>query len=147
MAARASAAIPGFRGVALLAGGDPFGTDPVCDPAVSAEGAVGYLRDRETGRSLGVPGACAGAGGEHPWPLMEKSKGPAFALLYERADAIVDESCVTKAREQLVLHGFREAAVYAFGPPDPRSLESHFWQPHWNEPLVDFFAAQARPMP
>ena len=134
------------RAFAPVAAGDPYGSDPICDTALSPRTAAkGIVVDRETRRIVTAVDACAAADypNESTWPASPTPR-PAFKQFHHAGDGIVDRSCFEKAGRQLVRHGFRDAGAFLLAGRGERTLLNHLWQDEYNAPILDFFAAEAR---
>lgn len=135
-----------IRAFAPVAAGDPFGSDPICDTALSPRTAAkGIVVDRETRRNITAIDACTGADdpNESAWPASAAPR-PVFKQFHHAGDGIVDRSCFEKARRQLIRHGFRDAGAFLLAGRGERTLLNHLWQDEYNAPILDFFAAEAR---
>lgn len=131
---------------ASVAGGDPYGWFRDCTPRASDRiNVFGAGFDNETRRQIIEPGACASASqpNEKPWEGAALTARPPWRVLHHEQDAINDLSCVEKLRIQLRARGYPEAASLRLGG-GTRSADAHAWLDDYNQPLLDFFAAQLR---
>jgi hypothetical protein len=127
--------------------GDPYGTEPICDASLSPRtSAKGILVDRETRRPITANDACAAPGSPHeaPWDLRSTARPP-FRQFHSADDGIVDHSCMEKAGAQLRAHGFGDAGAFVIPSSGRRGVLFHLWRMQYNEPLLEFFAAQTAP--
>lgn len=125
---------------APIAAGDPYGTDTVCDTSLSKRtSAKGILIDRETKKNIVVEESCTAKGytSESPWPKLQKQIS--FKQFHHEKDGLVDLSCLRKATQQLVAHGFRDDGLFLIKSRGRRTLVHHLWQSEYNKPLIDFF--------
>lgn len=131
---------------ASVAGGDPYGWFRDCTPRASDRiNVFGAGFDNETRRQIIEPGACASASqpNEKPWEGAALTARPPWRVLHHEQDGINDLSCVEKLRIQLRARGYPETASLRLGG-GTRSADAHAWLDDYNQPLLDFFAAQLR---
>ena len=131
---------------ASVAGGDPYGWFRDCTPRASDRVNVfGAGFDNETRRQIIEPGACASASqpNEKPWDGGALTARPPWRVFHHEQDGINDLSCVEKLRSQLRARGYPETAPLRLGG-GTRSADAHAWLDDYNQPLLDFFAAQLR---
>ncbi|MBL8924465.1 MAG: hypothetical protein JNJ54_36790 [Myxococcaceae bacterium] len=130
---------------APLSAVDPYGTDAVCDPALSPrESAIGILVDRETGLEIVLDGVCtapAGFSNESPWATTGPARRPPFKQFHDLADGIVDQSCMRKAQAQLVANGYSDRGPALLDTPGGKNALNHLWRQAYNAPLLGFFAS------
>lgn len=129
---------------APVSSGDPYGWTRDCSPRPGDRVNVfGVALDNETGRNISEPGACSAAAyaNERPWPSTVAK--PVWRAFHHAQDAIHDLSCVDKLTRQLRSRGYPgPAALRLEGAA--RLADWHYWLDDYNQPLLDFFAAQLR---
>jgi|JI10StandDraft_1071094.scaffolds.fasta_scaffold34604_2 pimeloyl-ACP methyl ester carboxylesterase len=133
-----------FTAFALVATADPYGTDTVCDPALSPrESAVGILVDRETRKEIIEDDACLSASypNESPWSTTRPAKKPTAKQFHDEKDGIVDLSCMRKLSTQLQANGYPMRAPLVLQTPGPKNVLLHLWRASYNAPLLDFFGS------
>ncbi len=131
---------------APVASGDPYGWFRDCTRrAGDRVNVAGIGLDRETGRQIIEPGACASASypNERTWDGAATAVKPAFRLFHHAQDGINDRSCVDKVRAQLLARGYPELATFTLDGGG-RSAEAHSWQDDYNVPLLAFFASRLK---
>ena len=96
-------------------------------------------------RQIVEPGACAAASHRHeqPWDDLPGAAKPVFRQFHHAQDGIHDQSCVAKARAQLLARGFPEEPPFMLDG-GARSAAAHAWLDAYNLPMLAFFAAQLR---
>lgn len=144
MTIRAATALDAWvTAFAPVSAGDPYGTDTICDPALSPrDSAVGILVDRETRLEITEDGACASDAGmpnESTWDTTHPAQRPGFRQFHHASDGIVDLSCMQKANAQLLAHGYPGAAPALVPPAAAKSPLLHLWLNVYNQPLLDAF--------
>jgi pimeloyl-ACP methyl ester carboxylesterase len=126
---------------ALVSAGDPYGT--VFDMAVEGPRscAPGVFRDVATGMTINLPGACGLSPylQEFPWP--PNGRAIPFKQFHHRGDGLCDVSCMEKLQHFLSAAGYINAGAYVV--VGPRNVLHHFWRAEYNQPLLDFFKANA----
>lgn len=130
---------------APVSAGDPYGTDPICDPALSPrQSAIGILVDRETRQEIVRDDACVAAGypNESPWESQNPVVKPAFKQFQHRKDGIVDYSCAQKANLTTRAAGYADAGAYVLDTAGTKDVLLHLWLHSYNQPLIDFFRSQ-----
>lgn len=146
MTIRAAAELPDkFTAFAPISAGDPFGTDTICDESLSErKSAKGILVDRETGKEIVTDNACASTSiaRENPWPAS-KGRKPPYKQFQNASDGIVDISCMRKATAMLDRNGFPGSEPFLITADGKRDPFKHLWLRRYNQPLLDFLAAQA----
>lgn len=133
-----------FTAFAPLSAGDPYGTDTLCDPALSPrDSAVGILVDRETRKQIIEDEACAAMTfpNESPWSTTRPPVKPTVKQFHDEKDGIVDVSCMRKLQTQLQLNGYPSAPAFLLQPAGPKNALLHLWRTSYNAPLLDFFAS------
>jgi pimeloyl-ACP methyl ester carboxylesterase len=131
--------ISAFAPVATL---DPYGTYMFCDKTiVDRDIAPGVFLDNETNLLVSDVNACLAEEylNELEWETAEPEQKPAFKQLHHLHDGLVDITCMEKANELLVEHGYRDYGAFVLENQDQSPLESHLWQPQYNLPILDFF--------
>jgi hypothetical protein len=136
----------------LVAGGDPYGmygdmgyihpTKPMrkCVP--------GTVRDNENQDLIDVPNICLSDSypNELKWP--ETKRSIPFKQFIHEDDGLVDMSCMRKAQEQLIGHGYQDDGPFivtrSTDPVNPnlkisQGLDDHLWQEQYTQPMLDFF--------
>lgn len=146
MTIRASTHFDGLvTAFAPVSAGDPYGTDPICDPSLSPrKSAVGILVDRETGQEIVKDDACLARSyrKESRWESQNPRVKPAFKQFVHRKDGIVDFSCAKKANITLRAAGYRDAGPHVINALRSKNVMLHLWQDEYNEPLIEFFKSQ-----
>lgn len=137
-----------IAGFAPVAGGDPYGWQRKCDPALARVRRAtvhGVGVDNETGRIIAEPGACNAAAypNEKPWDGTARRRQPPFLQVQHEDDGVNDVSCSHKAAAQLRRMGYPAAPPLIVKGDGRRSLANHLWQKRYNAPILDFFAARA----
>lgn len=130
---------------APVSAGDPYGTDPICDPNLSPrDTAIGILIDRETGLEVVQDNACLASSYPHesPWETQAPSTHPAFQQFHHQKDGIVDFSCAQKANATLQAAGYVDAGAFVLNAADSKGVLYHLWQNAYNQPLLNFFLNQ-----
>lgn len=130
---------------APVSAGDPYGTDPICDPALSPrQSAVGILVDRETRQEIVRDNACVAADypNESPWVSQNPAVKPAFKQFHHRQDGIVDYSCAQKANLTIRAAGYTDAGAYVLDTGGAKDVFNHLWLHSYNQPLIDFFRSR-----
>ena len=109
----------------------PHGWTRDCTPRASDRSNVfGIAADNETGRNIGEPGASSTA--RPPWRVFHHAQ-----------DGIHDLSCVDKLSRQLQARRYPGPTAFRLDATE-RLVGWHYWQHAYNQPLLDFFAAQLR---
>lgn len=130
---------------APVSAGDPYGTDPVCDPSLSArDSAIGILVDRETGLEIVTDDACLASSYPHesPWESQNPAAKPRFRQFQHQKDGIVDFSCAQKATLAIRAAGYADQGAFVVNAAGPKNPGLHLWLNVYNQPLIDFFKAQ-----
>lgn len=133
-----------FTAFAPLSAGDPYGTDSVCDPALSPrESAVGILVDRETRKEIVEDNACVSTSfpNESPWSTSNPAAKPTVKQFHDEKDGIVDVSCMRKLSTQLQANGYPSVAPMLLQTAGPKNALLHLWRTSYNAPLLDFFGS------
>ena len=131
---------------APISAGDPYGTNMICDPALSPRSsAVGILTDRETDLAITEDGACLSADypQEDTWETMNPAVYPTFKQFHHKKDGIVDFSCAEKINFLLKDRGYPAAPDFHLDSGGNKDPLLHLWLNAYNQPLVDFFVEQA----
>ncbi len=137
LAARVTAFAP-------VSSGDPYGWTRDCTPRVGDRVNVfGVALDNETGRNITEPGACSASSypNEMPWP--NATARPPWRAFHHTQDGIHDLSCVDKLQAQLRARGYPGPAAFKLDAAT-RLADWHYWLDDYNQPLLEFFAAQLR---
>lgn len=133
---------------ASVSAGDPYGTvvDLATKPGFERPTAPGVFRDRETGKLTSDLGAALAPSypNEAPWPALPPRQLPPFKLFHHQGDALIDTSCMEKARAQLIAHGYPDAGPFVIQDQTGRTVWKHFWNSEYNQPLIDFFSQYCR---
>lgn len=132
-----------FTAFAPVSAVDPYGTDALCDPALSPrDSAVGILVDRETRREIIEDGACASMAypNESPWSSTRPPVKPTVRQFHDEKDGIVDVSCMRKLSAQLQLNGYPFQPPFLLQTPGPKNVLLHLWRTSYSAPLLDFFS-------
>jgi len=127
---------------APVSAGDPYGTDPICDPNLSPrDSAIGILIDRETGLEIGEDNACLASSypKESAWETQRPAIKPTFSQFQHQKDGIVDFSCAQKANATLQAAGYVDAGAFVLNAVGAESVLNHLWQNSYNQPLLNFF--------
>jgi hypothetical protein len=97
--------------------------------------------DNETNQPIGAIDACVTAQylRESTWETEHPINKPLFMQFHHRDDAGVNITCMEKAQELLVEHGYADRGTFLLGDGTNPSLEAHFWQPEYTQPILDFF--------
>lgn len=130
---------------APVSAGDPYGTDPICDPALSPrQSAVGILVDRETRQEIVRDNACVAAAypNESPWESQNPSVKPAFRQFHHQKDGIVDYSCAQKTNLTIRAAGYPDSGAYVVDAAGAKNALYHLWLHSYNQPLIDFFKSR-----
>lgn len=133
-----------FTAFAPLSAGDPYGTDSICDPALSPrESAVGILVDRETRKEIVQDDACLSPShpNESPWSTSRPAVKPTVKQFHDEKDGIVDSSCMRKLTTQLQANGYPSVAPLVLQTAGPKNALLHLWRTSYNAPLLDFFGS------
>lgn len=135
-----------IKAFAPVSAGDPYGTDPICDPSLSArESAIGILADRETGLEIVNDNACYSATGypnENTWETTNPAQKPKFKLFIHPYDGIVDLTCMQKAKQLLIQKNYVavDGGHYAVpGALPPKNVAYHLWLSIYNTHIINFF--------
>jgi hypothetical protein len=146
MTVRASTHFDGLiAAFAPVAAGDPYGTDPICDPSLSPrDSAVGILVDRETDREIVEDNSCVAASypNESPWESQNPSTKPGFKQFHHQKDGIVDFSCAQKANLNINAAGYTDHGAFVLNAAGTKNVLYHLWLNAYNQPLIDFFKSQ-----
>jgi poly(3-hydroxybutyrate) depolymerase len=129
---------------APVSNGDPYGWYRLCDPALGNRDEVaGAGFDRETNLQIIQRNACLAPSypNEKIWDTTNPTRKPTFRLFHHENDGINDLSCNDKLQAQLLAHGYPDAGRLLL-TGGTRNLANHLWQTAYNQPLLDFFAAQ-----
>ncbi len=129
---------------APVSAGDPYGTETICDSRLSRrKSAKGILVDRQTGKQITEKSACLAKHypGEHRWESAGSRLDTGFKQFHNRADGIVDISCMRKAQRQLRAHGYRDDGAFILMDHN-RSARNHLWLMRYNQPILDYFKSQ-----
>ena len=135
--------ITAFAPVATL---DPYGTYMFCDKNIGERDlAPGLFLDNETNLPIYDVNACLAEeySNELEWETAEPEQKPAFKQFHNLYDGLVDITCMEKANELLVEHGYRDHVAFVLESQAQSLLESHLWQPEYNQPILDFFRSVA----
>jgi len=126
---------------AAAAAADPYGTYLYCAATPGQEQRPGFYGDVETYSPIGSPGACVKDSypNERVWETEGPANLPPFKLLHHRNDPAVDLSCMAKARQQLVSHGYEDRGTFLMGDGTTRDVDAHFWQSEYNTEIIEFF--------
>lgn len=130
---------------APISAGDPYGTDPICDPSLSPrKSAVGILVDRETEQEIVKENACLATGypNESRWESQQPEVKPRFKQFQHKKDGVVDFSCAKKATLGLRRAGYSDAGAFVLNAGSKNVLY-HLWLDAYNQPLIDFFKSEA----
>ncbi len=145
MAVRAATALPAqVTAFAPVSSGDPYGWTRDCTPrAGDRVNVFGVALDNETGRNISEPGACSASSypNEMNWP--SSTMRPPWRAFHHAQDGIHDLSCVDKLQTQLRERGYPGPAAFRLDG-GARLADWHYWLDDYNQPLLDFFAAQSR---
>lgn len=130
---------------APVASGDPYGTnfDMSIKHWIERKCGWGEFLDNETQMVIRDVDACVSASyvNEKEWPEVKDEIH--FKQFFHEGDAAVHISCMEKTRKYLVEQGYKDAEAFVLEDKDNRrSLEDHFWQYEYNQPLLDFFKNQ-----
>jgi pimeloyl-ACP methyl ester carboxylesterase len=131
---------------APVAAGDPYGTYMFCDNGIiDRVSAPGKFLDNETNLIIGVENACVAGEylNESEWQTAEPEQKPAFMQFHHLNDGLVNITCMEKANELLVEHGYKDYGAFVLENQDQSPLASHFWQWQYNQPILDFFRSVA----
>lgn len=131
---------------APISAGDPYGTDTNCDTSLSKrKSAKGILMDRETGTEIIHDNACLSPSyaRESRWDSPGPGARPPVKQFHHRLDGIVDMTCMLKANTMLREQGYPDAGVFLIEGRRRKSPLNHLWKDDYNEPLLNFFAAEA----
>ena len=81
---------------------------------------------------------------EKTWDTTDPVSKPPYMLAYHEDDGVVNNSCMQKLNAQLVSHGYPDAGalILTGGGLDPE--DAHFWQPEYNQAILDFFNSVGR---
>lgn len=126
--------------------GDPYGTYMYCEATLTDRPqAPGIFVDNDTDRTIGAPQACVAGGytDERAWESSGSVGKPPFKLLHHRYDDQVNISCMAKAADQLVSHGYADRGTVVLEKPEQPLEERHVWQPEFNASILDFFSEVA----
>jgi len=128
---------------APVSAGDPYGTyiDLGTHPRLERPNAPGVFRDNETNKLIAEKGAALAKvyAREQNWPEIEVKEKPVFKQFHHQGDSAVDISCMRKAGQLLVKHGYRDDGPFILTDTGKRSIWKHFWQRAYNRPLLEFF--------
>ena len=64
-----------------------------------------------------------------------------FKSFHNKADAIVDISCMRKVKKQLEQHGYTSKGEFVVGSGQ-RRLRNHLWLEDYNDAILEFFKSQ-----
>lgn len=129
---------------APVASGDPYGTYLYCDESLSTRPeAPGMFLDKETNLGISVMHACLAAvyPDEEPWETNDPADKPPFLLAYHQGDDVVNSSCMEKVNAQLLDHGYPDSGALILSDGGQPSEEAHYWQPEYNQAILDFFSS------
>jgi dienelactone hydrolase len=133
---------------APVSAGDPYGTymDMGTHPRLERKMAPGVFRDNETHKLISAVGAAVAETypNERKWPDVTGKRKPPFKQFYHRKDGVVDVSLKEKATRLLVEHGYRNDGPFILDDTANKTLENHFWQSEYNQPLIEFFTKYVR---
>lgn len=132
---------------APVSAGDPYGTDTNCDTSLSKrKSAKGILTDRETGAQIIEDNACQSSsyGKESRWANSGSSAKPPVKQFHHRLDGIVDLTCMQKVTTLLEQKGYPVEGAFVIEGRRRKSPLNHLWKDDYNEPLLDFFASEAK---
>lgn len=123
---------------APVAAGDPYGTYFDMSVKGPRKCGPGVWRDSETNEEIRKPNACVSDKypNEKEWPKTKKSIP--FKQFHHEGDGACDISCMQKVRKLLVEYGYKDEGAFIIDH-GKRSLEEHFWQREYNQPMIDFF--------
>jgi hypothetical protein len=127
---------------APVSAGDPYGTYMFCDNTIIDRVlAPGVFLDNETNLIIGNENACVAEEylNESEWVTAEPEQKPAFMQFHHLYDGGVDITCMEKANELLVEHGYKDYGVFVLENQDQSPLAAHLWQLQYNQPILDFF--------
>jgi hypothetical protein len=127
---------------APISAGDPYGTDTVCDPALSPrDSAIGILVDRETNAEIGQDSACFAASypNESLWESQSPPIKPTFKQFQHQQDGVIDYSCAQKANVTLQGNGYTDAGAFVLSAAGGKNVLLHLWLNAYNQPIIDFF--------
>ena len=135
-----------IKAFAPVAGGDPYGMylDMSKKMLLKRKCGPGTMRDLETHKEVHHRNACLSD--DYPnelyWPVTKRNiKFKQFSHMF---DGGVHYSCVEKARQQLIAHGYIDAGMFVLKDGyRRRNLEAHFWHEEYNQPMLDFFKNQS----
>lgn len=130
-----------FKAFAPVSAGDPYGTDPDCDPNLPAHGANGILMDRETLSEIGQDNSCVSGSypNESAWETTSPSVKPQFIQINHVYDGVVDISCGNKLNTILGQKGYTGTLVSATGGGPPKNDTLHYWFAVYNQVILNFF--------
>ena len=145
MTTRASSRFDGLvTAFAPISAGDPYGTDTVCDPALSPrDSAIGILVDRETQTEIMQDNSCLAASypNESIWESQNPITKPVFRQFHHQQDALVDYSCAQKANVTLRANGYIDDGAFTLSTAGGDSVLLHLWLNAYNQPLIDFLTS------
>lgn len=124
-----------------VSAGDPYGTHIVCNKDLTVrQGAPGLFYDNETKINIGEDDACVSESfpNEFEWKSENPARKPFFKQFHNEGDAGVDISCMKKARQLLIKHGYQDDGAYIIKNYGKKRLWKHFWLNEYNRPVIDF---------
>ncbi len=142
---------------APVSAGDPYGWHRICDPALGSHGfgdniVYGRGYDNETDLQLVQVNACLTSPpgaypNEKPWETSNPASKPAFKHFHDEDDGVADISCQAKAAVQLASYGYPDDGAYIIPGEGTRTLDEHYWQDVYNQPVIDFFVSHVGSAP
>jgi len=125
---------------APVAAGDPYGTRMDCRKGKSQKVS---LIDLETNKKLGKKKSCSARHytNEKKWPHIKSKRKPVFKQFHSKGDAVIDISCVKKAKKQLQQYGYRSKGMLLLGAKR-REAANHLWLERYNDAILEFFKEQ-----
>ncbi len=130
---------------APVSAGDPYGTHLLADPGLTIRSnAPGLFYDNETGKQISEDNAAKSDTYPHEteWYTANPKKKPVFKQFHHQGDSAVDISCMKKAGNLLVQHGYIDGGAYIVKNTGWKRLWKHFWLREYNQPLLEFFLRQ-----
>jgi poly(3-hydroxybutyrate) depolymerase len=131
---------------APVSAGDPYGTYiDAQEDVIERKCGPGTFIDSSTDMSIHQTGACKIEDLKNDIAVPVKTRVIPFKQFHHNGDSGVDVSCMQKNVKLLETAGYKNDVTLLLGTPGmKRTIESHFWQPEYNESILTFFKKYPR---